>query len=557
MGYKVFEYGNIRIDQGLDTMLAQIRLRNLYWNRLVDIEKVYQATYQAALEKQVELMGPFTSRRQTALEQLEAAKTSVKEHRKVNRTRSVPAELAARVLVTREVYQQARDALKEAQKESREQQEVKDTLAQARKDRTEAVRLARGNSGLYWGNYLDVEFYYKTARQKKGYALKFKRTQPEDGTVSVWFQKGHPLEDMGLDSRLKIKLLPAEDYERPRKERRHKALVTRFQLRLGTNPDRSPIYLEGDFVMHRPLDNGLIRHASVKRERLGRTYRYKLLVTVQTADIEMAPREGPVIGLDLGWRIFPDRIRVAYACSHDGTYEEEVSLGQAFLDRFETLRNLASIRDNRMNASKLRLRDLLAELTTAGQLPEWAQEETATLGQWRSNRRMWELLDRWERQRFPGDQAAWQALTDFVVQDQHLADWEANLRDKLLRRRRELYRVFAKQLVGRASEVRIEEFDLNRVIKQEDNLPPVEYYRTLASVSVLRLAVEAAGVKYGVPVTRVDAKNTTQICNRCGELMDFDARAAVETTCPHCGRVWDQDANAARNLAAREVTPAA
>jgi len=54
----------------------------------------------------------------------------------------------------------------------------------------------------------------------------------------------------------------------------------------------------------------------------------------------------------------------------------------------------------------------------------------------------------------------------------------------------------------------------------------------------------------GRTVIRVDPRNTTQMCSRCGQIVPKDLSCRVHS-CPHCGLELDRDLNASLNILAR------
>jgi hypothetical protein len=65
--------------------------------------------------------------------------------------------------------------------------------------------------------------------------------------------------------------------------------------------------------------------------------------------------------------------------------------------------------------------------------------------------------------RFAGDEQAFGALHAWYNRHVHLWTWQANLRDQLIRRRRELYRCFAADLAERFDCVFLKDIALRRI----------------------------------------------------------------------------------------------
>lgn len=501
--YRVYEYGVVRVTAGEDVAIAQLLARGRYWNSLVEVEQQHLAQVEEVLRQ-----------RYPHLDALED------------------------------------DQYRAARREAFADPSVKEGLQPLNAARTAAVRAARQRhaaEGLYWGNYLDVERNYRTARQRAARRLAFKRPVPE-GVVSVWFQDGLPAEQVwGEDSRFSMDLVPREAWDSPVRGVRRRLAHTHGRLRVGSEGPRHPLYVEFDMVMHRPIPSaGIVRHVSLVRRRAGPDVKYALMVTVDESALPLPhAATGLVLGVDLGWRLIGETVRVGYVATADGRVRRDLVLPGRVTGGFTQLRNLASIRDNLFNGARARLREVLKTLVA----PDWLARETATLAHWRSQRRLAVLLSLWRGQRFDGDAEVFADLGAWHTRDLHLWRWEANLRDQLLRHRREVYRQWAKEVAGMASMVALEDFDLRGVTGAADELPAAARMRHEAAVHTLRDCIEAACAARGVQALRVAPQYTTQRCHQCADLMQFDARKEVSVQCPHCGSQWDQDDNAARNLA--------
>ena len=126
---------------------------------------------------------------------------------------------------------------------------------------------------------------------------------------------------------------------------------------------------------------------------------------------------------------------------------------------------------------------------------------------------------------------------------------QRGLRTKLLRRRRELYRVFAAQLTERAGRIGIENLDLaGLAMRGERELPPAtRAHRQRAALSELLREIFTAASKRGSEVVEL-AGPSTRVCSNCGNRNSVGEDLFF--TCDGCGKLWDQDENAAANLMA-------
>jgi hypothetical protein len=251
--------------------------------------------------------------------------------------------------------------------------------------------------------------------------------------------------------------------------------------------------------------------------------------------------KGPAVGIDLGWRLLGEELRVAFW--HDETGASgQLSLPKPLLDRFATCFDLRSIQDKNLQTAKAALQVWASEHDS---LPQWM--DLNRLPEWHSGRRLERLYKTWRQNRFDGDMEVFAALEHWHERFVHLYSWEANLRDKIIRRRREIYRRFVAQFVSTHGRIFIEKFDLRRVVRrpspESSSTAYAGHLRVIAAVSTLRTILEQKGM-----CERIEAANTTQRCADCGNSAKWDAAINVMHACSGCGRVFDQDDNAARNL---------
>jgi len=541
--HKVFEYGVIKILSGEERLIDQLFARTRYWNSLVEVERVYQEGKEEALLQASESMAEAQLVVDAAEQGLVNALATQADARKAARSKRLSSEYAEAVSLARAARREAYATFRQVRKDAFGSEDVQARLHELREQRTAAVRAARTATDLYWGTYLDVENNYRAQRVKKGALLRFHRAVPE-GAVSVWLLDGGiPTSRIWGDSSM-IQVDPVSEgaWLSPIRGERRRLSRTTARLRVGTT-DRTADYVEVQMVMHRPLpDDGIIRHASVVRRRIGTHYRHTLTITVETADNGAVAHGGPVAAIDVGWRLFQDRLRVAYMVDDRGN-REEISLPRFLLDELHKTEHIQSIRDINFNDAKAVFLVQIPQLDK----PAWWVEATATLPQWRSAGRLAGLVLRWRHNRFPGDVEAYDALETWRKRDKHLLEYQANLRDQLLRQRRERYRVWAVGIARKYGTVVLEDFVLPSLDKDEQH-EAARWLQRVAAIGELRVILGQTCTREGVVVTKAPAEYTTQRCHVCEHVNDFDAAANLSHRCDGCGAEWDQDYNAARNL---------
>lgn len=540
---KVYEYGCLPPITGEQEMVEELHRRQQFWNKLVEIERTHREKVREVLAMPDDPVLPL-------MDKLTAIRAEIKNARKKERSGKVDVtELRKQARALREQIAEAKIIRDGAKKEVREAN--KTALDQLEKERRRAVKSVTAASGLYWCNYDEVLKDYDAARKRAmrdKTEIKFHRW---DGTgkVTVRWQKGLPVSSLFKnDTRMQLSPIPPDAWDQPRGVRR-KMTRTVIRLRVTSDERKKPVWVELPMVMHRPIPaESEIRCASICRERVGRKWRYKAVLTV-TLDAKPKVHGRGIVGIDLGWRMVKNGLRVAYWADGQGSHGQLV-LGPEVLYEFNKLPDLQSIRDKHFNKAKA----ALVEWAANNQKPDWLADELKALHAWRSPGRLVALILHWREQRFDGDTEIYDTLEYWRIRENHLYDWEANLRDQVSRRRREIYRVFAAETVRKYDTVVLEDFDLRRLAKKPDaedgtsGALPTDKQRVIASVSELRLALKNACQQAGVEVMVVDAKHSTTECYECGHREKFDAAVQLMRTCPKCGALYDQDYNAAINL---------
>jgi hypothetical protein len=505
---RAYRFGALRPREGWPEALAQHRLRTLYWNELVRIDQ----------------------ERRAAVEEAVAAAAA-------------PAET-----------DEARRAARAAAWREPAVRETADALRRAAYERQKEVRHGLVEQGLYWPNYLDVEASFQLAARGKE-PPRFHRFDPLDGRIAFPFTNGAPARTILDGSDTRVRLEPIPPWSAAANAARHAARTRLLRVRVGTSPDRQPIWFALPVILHRPLPaDGVVRGVGVNWRRRGAGVVYSVTLVVEQPGALPEPGDGPAVALDLCWRRLEDGgLRCGYWRGEDGA-SGEVRLPASWLAAMERVEALRSLRDQHLNALRPAL---LAWIDGAPGVPDWLREARRWMSQWRSARRFAGLAIRWRHQRFAGDDAGLALIEAWRKRDKHLAEWEANLRDNLLDQRREIYRLAAVALSRRYARLVLEDFDLRRVTTRAGaaDLPAAaRHQRFMAAPSELRLAlVNAFARDHGAAaVVSVPAAYTTLACHVCGQIdPTWDPAAALVTTCPHCGATHDQDARACYHLLER------
>jgi putative transposase len=72
----------------------------------------------------------------------------------------------------------------------------------------------------------------------------------------------------------------------------------------------------------------------------------------------------------------------------------------------------------------------------------------------------------------------------------------------------------------------------------------------LAALGILTHMLSYKAEEAGRKLIKVDPRNTTQLCSRCGRLIPKDLSVRIHI-CPYCGLILDRDTNSAKNVLIR------
>ncbi|MHB1950091.1 MAG: zinc ribbon domain-containing protein [Acidiferrobacteraceae bacterium] len=546
-------------------MLRQMRLTRQYRNNLIAIELERRAAVERALLMNFPLLAKLDSAVAAIEAELEKLRSEAKRSNAEQRSKRVSADAKAAIADAKKRLAAARSerkAERTAAFESLTWERVKEHI-----DAHAAARIkdARKHCGLYWGTYIIIEQSLMGIRS--GAPPKMGR-QDDKWTIAVQIQGGlSPAEAYaGNDTRLRIKSMDAEiEAERGRKLGRHLRNTISVSMRIGTDEHRQPIWCR--FLSHHSKPQVLPEDSRIKwayltarRRTTGIEWQFRLAVARKGGWLRDDVAKYGAVGVDIGWRLVEEGLRVAYWVGDDGQEGQIILPNRRTDDDWDYLRrkatDLHSIRDQRFNQMRDRLADWIVARSDAG-LPDVLIEAGKSLRLWKSKRRFGKLVEKSLAgvRRIDPEMAA--ALDEWWAKERHLWRWAEDNERHFRCQRIDIYRKAAAMLARKYRLVIVEDFDLSQVQRTK----PVEEasgedaairkHQRDANCSELRRCL----VERFAESLKVESARTTMECHACGAVTDFD-HAVLLHTCD-CGAKWDQDANAARNILRRGLASGA
>jgi hypothetical protein len=575
----VYRFGLRPPTDAAELVRAQLRLAWEYRRDLQLGPLVRKRQALRALQSQV--ASEETAYRQASI-QLDELLLQMRKQRQATRSRSEDVGLREAVKEARKLRTEARRALavaRRAQKDQNAADLVNEVWLRERRE----LRAQYSERGLRHGTYSMVEQSVEAANSSTplwdGLEPQDPRVPRWDGTgrIGVQVQGGIPVKAFWASQGTMVKLRSEPDrfQERALDGRgggKHRAVFAQLSLRVGSNPDRTPVWAGWPVKVHRPMpEQGIIKYVVVSLRRCGPHEQWTTEITV---DEQGAQREHCGVGtvaVDLGWRDLGDTQRAAYWRDDQGD-SGELILSAGLISALRYPETLRSIRDQNLNKM---IPEFLAGLPE--ELPDWLRARTvkrdeelpssaqarAWLTQWRSQKR-WASLAQvkdW------GETGCPDVLYLWWQQDRHLWEWESHQRQKALNRRQHEFRVWCCGLTRRYGTIVIEAdrkgkkaFDLRPLVVQPNPEAPAENQRArsnrhMEAPGELRLDLVNAAKARGCELVWEPCRDTTRECpfDDCRQVETWDAAKSIEKQppCSKCGRVWDQDDGACRVLLRR------
>jgi hypothetical protein len=541
----VRQYGLLApLDWGEDCS-DELRKQTAFWNALVDIEQEHRSDYHEVTSSDARVR-----RLQEDFERLDQELEDCVRRRKKMRSdtrKQSPTDLDDTISRLKADRQAIAAGLKNARTEARVA--IRPLLHRLEESRKAAVKAARQNSDLYWGNYNAVWSSYERARRAalaragQGGKLGTLRFQRFDGSgrITNQIQGGITVHQLFEGTHSLVQVLA-----RPEHPGHAKHLLRATVYRHGRGEKSVHRTVVWPMIMHRPIpDDVMIKQVTVHRRRLGAKWRWTATFSCTTGPDCPEPAGNRIVAINLGWRLVQDRLRVATVMA-DGEPPYFVELTPEIIEgltrpdriRERRDRNLADWRqwlseipwhqappELQAIAAKVKCASRISASRLASLAIAWRQHQT-----WRPTE--FSVIEQWRKR----DKRLWQ--------------YEANCRDQAVRRRLDLCRNLACRVTADAAAIIFNRFDIAKAARiTEDNQlhSSARHQRMLAAAGVLRECIKERASRLGIQIIEHKGISTWR-CSNCDMPIAPSEPAALYQTCQHCRTIWDQDQNACQTM---------
>jgi transposase len=503
-----------------------------YRNRLCELELEKRGRHYGLLR---DLAPAFVAAEKSVsdcVEKLTAARDAIQAERVKQRTKT-PRSIEDLIKTANEAkseLKELRAAMKAAKQDAYTNPQVMAAIQANNEKHKEECSDAKSQSGLYWGTEAIVK---QSSRSfGSGSPPRFKRYDGE-GQLAVQLQGGLDCDEAG---RFNTLCYFGEMIGKKRE----------CFIRIGSNERGLPVFAKVMVVFHRDLPNGKIKWAFLERRKIASHVRWTIRLTIDVVDEKNEHPLPGEVAIHTGWRAETNGLRVATWLGSDGQRGALV-LPQSHCDDYAKIDQIRSDRDREFNAMIASLRDWLNDR----EVPEWLADLRRHLHAWKANARLAALYWQWVDMRFDGDSEILNTLNAWRKKDKHWWQHERRLSVRIVRRRKDIFRNFAKRLsdeygVAIVSPIDVKDLTENSTPEEvkRDNTAAHRHAKW-AAVSDLTTIIRE---KFPLRCVDVSSVNITRQCANCGVIHSENKR---KIQCLGCGETFDADENAVANTLAR------
>lgn len=368
MYVRVFSFDCHAPTAGADLLVAQLRLAHLYYNDLIAVERARREAYRKRCDEQSDELRDVAMQIEACVGLKMDARAEAADGRMQARSR-------------RGASDESREAVDLADEDLRRLWDERDRLirSEKRRDKTFTTALEAldekvhddgleasrnyARQGLFWVTRNAITQSIEQAR-KSHRPPHFRRGGGIEGQVHVEFRDGVPPVDLAENTQLQIDPVAEGTYDGSRGDRRRGSRTT-ARIRVGSNEERDPVWVEFPVVVHRPIPpTSRVLRARLCAERVASRMAYRLQITVESPEPRaVAVNDKNAIGIDIGWR-WQDAVRVAYTVDAAGNHGP-VSLANDVPGSIEHARSIQSIRSRNLDMARADLAEFVARRPTA------------------------------------------------------------------------------------------------------------------------------------------------------------------------------------------------
>ncbi len=530
MQFVIRTYGLLDPINWTDECESEMRLMTELWNKLLDLNERYILNYLSFISKDID----FTR----ALDEYDLLVSLTAQ----------PFEITA-----------SKKRLAIAQKEAGKRMAAE--LRTLESERREAVKIARQNSGLWWGNYNAVVSSFERARSaaiRSGNTIR-RRSADDNGRITNTLQGGADVDAIfdGSQSQLSLRPLTGGAWSAAsRGERRRLQRTTLSATIFVRDGERRTV--SWPMVMHRPIPPDCrVKKLTVTRRRVNSRWKWaaSFLCTRLMEDIRSRPAFAKVAALDIGWRRVPEGLRVATLVTRDEppsfiNLPQDLLASFALIDelrarvRIITLRGLDLLQGADTLAYEQPFRDMLREYQV---MPE----------------KKFVDLRKFCNEAFFMDQSKEEIgteLLDWRKEFKRLTFWLENQQRKVVSRRNHFYQNAAIDILKNLSEIVVNDLKLGEIAARKPMTTGATYfpnrahhYRIVAATSELVRALKLQAAKRGVTFIKREADFPVG-CPNCGSTCRKTRSDVMPQICNNCKTSFDQDVAAGQSLLPPEIT---
>jgi hypothetical protein len=555
-----------------DYAREQFALAHKYQNALIHLErKLYYAKID--IEKQVDptLEAAFTAYTEAEKALDEAVKT-FQRSKVTTQDKQGSAEAKEQIRVCRTARNAAQKALAAQRKDARKQAAYTTLLEPVMLAHYEAIRATYAQFGrLWWGTRNHVRMRVEAATAKR---LKTKGLPPDyqqesrDAVLYTQVQKNGTIAEVFSGRSTNLQIVPCDE----------KGKWYWVRMRVGSDERRRPIWCTVRTRISRPFPtevevNGEMRSTDCKitgvqlvrrgfvhhRMSDGRWHPmddWEVQFSLSFNGVRRAydPNKCECVAIDLGWRLRPGGLRVAYWVDWDGE-RGELLIPNSELELMDKNAHMQGVRTDLKNECfQAVVQWYDANVMEVTLLPDWLQAlQIQNCKVWKAAFPLCRLLDALEDHPDYAPELLKQ-LRAWREREAHLQAYQQGNEWHMRARRLDQYRKWAAEFERKYNRVVFEDMDIAELRKndpvEEDEtaniaIEQMRKYRNLAAIGLLRKCFISKFTQHWA--VEGETAFTTIMCSGCETINELRTGRLL-MTCTGCGRTIDQDENACLNL---------